>query len=145
MGFAPVAATAILMLTGVFAASVYWEDWHASQKTVEDAERQAARLRDERVHTSLTLVGTNYVNGPDRFTVTLQNDGSTVLRASEIDWVVDGVWRNDVIETTTVDGDPAGDVWLPGTQLVVEFRPITTQPTALTVTAGNGAKLVEAV
>ena len=145
MGFAPVAATAILMLTGIFAAGVYWEDWHASQKSVEDAERQAARLRDERVHTTMGLVSTGYQNGPDRFTVTLQNDGSTVLRASGLDWVIDGVWRGDVIETTTVDGDATRDVWLPGTQLVVEFRPIPTQPSRITVTAGNGAQLVEAV
>lgn len=145
MGFAPVAATAILMLTGLFAAGVYWEDVHASQKAVQDAERQAARLREERVHTSMDLVNTQYQNGPDRFTVTLRNDGSTVLRASDLDWVLDGVWRNDVIESTTVGGDAARDVWLPGTNVVVAFRPVDPQPSRLVVTAGNGSQLVEVV
>lgn len=145
MGFSTVAASAILMLAGFFSAGVYLEDWKASQQFIQDAEREAAGLWDDRVHTQVALDNTNYSPGSDRFTVTLLNDGSTVLRASDLDWVIDGAWKNDIIFSTTVDGDPTGDVWLPDTLLVVVFDPIPSAPSRLAVTTGNGARLVEAI
>ena len=142
MGFAPVVATAILMMTAMFAAGVYLQDWHGAQKNVQSAERDAARLHDERTHTEMTLVTSQYQNGPDRLTVTVANTGDTVLRASELEWVLDGVWQNGVIESTTVDGSPTQDLWIPGKELVIQFRPVDPAPTTLVLTSGNGAQEV---
>ncbi len=142
MGFAPVAATTILLVAGMFGASVFFQDWRAAQESLQDAERQADRLRAERVDTEMSIDEVLYAPGVDTLTVTATNVGETTLRASELDWIVGGTWENDVILSAAIEGDATRDLWTPGSELVVIFLPISPAPTSIVVVAGNGAKEV---
>lgn len=143
MGFSVTATHVIfavaLLSAGTYAASKYWE----VQAEVEDARRVFAQRADEVVHTNLTWVSTpDYNAGANRLTFTFKNTGSTVLDVSDFAFVIDGKWNNSFEGGwPKVGGTTTSDVLLPGENLEVRMRPITSSPSNLRVIAGNGVSL----
>ncbi len=141
MGFSVTASNVIFIVAilgvGTVASSHYW----TTTKVLEEAKDDRSSLLTDRQHTTMTLVGTpNYQNGPDRYTVTVINDGTTILKVSELDYIVDGVHNTDV-ESTTVEGSASTDLWMPGETFVLQLRPITSEPDYFAIIAGNGATM----
>lgn len=142
MGFSVTASHVIILVTLLAGASVLGAKYAGVTGEVYEGERDAARLREDQVHTALYVVedGTypQYQAGPDRFEVRIQNNGTTVLRLSEMEYFIDGARANDLVTQSDVDGDPNTDLWTPGEVLEVWFDPVTTSPTRFVAYSENG-------
>lgn len=142
MGFSVTASHVIILVTVLSGASVLGAKYVGVQGEVEEGERAAARLREEQVHTSLYVVDDatypRYVAGPERFEVRIVNNGTTVLRLSEMEYFVDGAHVTSVVIQDTVDGDASTNLWMPGQVLEVWLDPITSSPAKFAAFAENG-------
>lgn len=140
MGFDVTATHVIFFVAflsvGSAAIGGYWK----SSDVLEESRRAEAERIEERVHTNITIAGTPSYNGSaSRFTFEVRNTGSTVLLISEFVYVIDGKW-NDTMESgyPSISGVTGTDYLLPGETMEVRMSPITTQPSFLKVTTGNG-------
>lgn len=137
MGFAPVAAVAILMIAGLFSLSAYTVQRDAADDGLIHAERDALRRADDVQRTSFSITGTNYQNGPNRLTIDLSNDGSTTIQTDDIDVIIDGVVRNADINYIRVEGSAVA--YWPALQTAeIRIDSVTSQPARVAVIAHNG-------
>lgn len=140
MGFSVTATHVIFLVSmlgvGAAASAAYW----TSQQTLDEGERTRDALAEERAWTNLSVTSTSYDSPAQRYTVDVKNVGSTNLRVSEVTFLLDGAVTT-AIESTSVDGDTTTDLWLAGETLVIQFNPISSQPTYFRLVTGNGASV----
>lgn len=131
MGFSTSAATAVMLIGFLVAASVFFPAvFTASSDTGDAFAAQADQTRD-RLNTALDVTTaeqetTTDDEGNDEMsdvTVTVENVGTTSLDVSKTDVLLDGVYidPDDTTRTVIDDGDRIADtdVWYPGSALEI--------------------------
>lgn len=141
MGFDVTAANIIFFIAFLAIGSVALGAYWSNADHVEDARRFDHERSAELAHTNMTITSASYDGGAQRFTVQVENTGSTVIDLSELGYLIDGTLVADAtIEDIDVvgEGSPT-DVWLPLETIDVDFLPVTTSPGAFQIVAQNGA------
>lgn len=140
MGFDVTAAYVIFFVAALTAGSAALGAYWTSQDQLESAARAQQRLADERVHTNLTITATSYDAGLDKFSVTLENAGSTIVDISELVYLVDGVYVPDAqVESALVTGVAATDIWQPTEEFTAVLTSIVSSPTNFKLVTSSGA------
>jgi archaellum component FlaF (FlaF/FlaG flagellin family) len=139
LGFSVTAAHVVLVVALLGAASAASSAYWATSERMDEARRVQAALQESVAQTNLTLAGApTWYAGNATYFALVTNTGATVLRVSELDFLVDGAYT-DAVGTLSVDGDAATDLWMPGETLEVRLTPLAGEPNYFSIVAGNGA------
>ena len=116
MGFSVSASTAIIFAGMFLAVGILYPAVSNGFEQVQDAqvERDQAQLDLRNTAIEIADTGDGDIN--------VNNTGSTALKVSEVDVIVDGQYqpRSDDNEDPTVEvADASGDLWLPGETLEI--------------------------
>ncbi|MHB9287175.1 flagellin [Halobacteriales archaeon Cl-PHB] len=137
MGFS-VSGSAALVFVGLFLAfGMYHSATANSFERVSDAERDRSDALLDARNTALTISNASYDSSANELTVEVNNTGSTQLRVSETDLLVDGAYRTGWASAATVAGDADTDLWLTAEQLSVTLTGISSQPDRVKVVTGS--------
>lgn len=137
MGFAPVAAVAILLIGGLASFVGFTVASDTAQDELRQASREAAALQAERAGTSITITGDTYQAGPDRLTLIATNSGSTVIPTEGLDVLLDGVVRTQDITFIRIDGSSVA-YWAPLQSVEIRLDGVTSEPDRAALVAHNG-------
>lgn len=142
MGFDVTAANIIFFIAFLTAGSAALGAYWSNSSYVEEARRTEDSLADDIAHTNMTIASTAYNGGADRFTVQIENTGTTVLAISDLSYFINGALLTTAsIESTSILNEgTATDLWLPTETLEVRLRPIDPSPTYFQVVAENGVR-----
>lgn len=137
MGFAPVAATSILLIAALLSLNAYHTDNDVAADEVRAARADAdAREADKRA-TQLEIGLVQYAAGPNRLTIDVDNLGGTVIDTQDLEVLIDGVVRTEDITWIRYNN---ADVryWHPGQDIEIRMNDITSSPNSIIVVADNG-------
>src|SRR5688572_30243217 len=98
MGFSVTAAHAIFLVAMLAGGSTLGLAIVKSHEATTDARRIEAAQRDAEVHTEINVRSQAWDAGLGRSTFIIDNNGTTTLDVRLLDFVVDGVWRTDLID-----------------------------------------------
>lgn len=138
MGFAQVAAFAIIATGTVVFGSVAYVSWQNAADDVRDAQR-IADARAAQQTGEMLVANPAYIPGLGRVTLTITNTGDVPLDAGSIDVILDGEWETDDITSALVGGVDS-DVWSPLTVLVVVLENQDQSPLDVVVATEDGTK-----
>ncbi|WP_267641780.1 flagellin [Haloarchaeobius amylolyticus] len=126
MGLSTSGATAILFVGFLLTVSTAYPVVETANERVTDAVDDRGERELDRRNTDMNVTNVSYNASTDTLTVTVTNTGSRSLSVAETDLLVDGEYRTDA--TTSVAGDGARDLWMPGESLAFELTGVTTAP-----------------
>lgn len=138
MGFAQVAAFAIIATGTIVFGSLAYVSWQNAESDVREA-RAASDARAAQGAGEMLVAAPSYIPGLDQVTLTVTNTGNVPLDAGELDFVLDGTWETDDV-TSILIGGLDSDVWSPLTVMVVIIQNQTSSPNDVLVVADTGAK-----
>src|SRR5688572_9961178 len=98
MGFSVTAAHAIFLVAMLAGGSTLGLAIVKSHEAATDARRIEAAQRDAEVHTEISITNAAWDGGLGRSTLTIDNNGTTTLDVRLLDFVIDGVWRTDLVD-----------------------------------------------
>jgi len=128
MGFSVSASTAIIFAGLFLAVGILYPAVSNGFEQVQDAQVERDQAQLDLRNTAIEIANTG--NGD----INVTNTGSTVLKVSEVDVIVDGQYqsREDLEDNIEVAGASDGtDLWLPGERLEIDvdgdgsFRVVT--------------------
>ena len=128
MGFSVSASTAIIFAGLFLAVGILYPAVSNGFEQVQDAQVERDQAQLDLRNTAIEIANTG--NGD----INVTNTGSTVLKVSEVDVIVDGQYqsREDLEDNIEVTGASDGtDLWLPGERLEIDvdgdgsFRVVT--------------------
>lgn len=141
MGFSVTAGHVILLVALLGAASAASSHYWSTSERLDEARRVQAEHQAEVAQTNLTLASDPiWYAGNSTYLVFATNVGSTTLRVSELEFLVDGALATS-FGTLDVDGDSSTDLWLPGETLAARILSVSSEPSRFALVAGNGAAL----
>lgn len=144
MGFSVSGSYALIAIGTLVAVGMAFTAGSNAIEQVSDAEQ---RFQDDRLHTRNTAVefGTvSYnVSGGDRLVIEVNNTGATGLKLSAVDILIDNDLRTS-FDTSSIDGDEATDIWLPGETLRLEVG-LSSRPDRVKVVTGPGVAIATGV
>ncbi len=108
MGFATSIAISIFFIAFMLIATVTYPAIFHSTTSIRDSINDKHELQMKELNTRINIISTIQIGG--NITITLSNEGSTVLHADRSDVLVDGNY-------TTFSVSPNG-FWLPGKNVV---------------------------
>ena len=115
MGFSVSASTAIVFAGLFLAVGILYPAVSNGFEQIQDAEV-------ERDNAQLDLRNTQIeIHSANNDEITVDNNGTTSLKVSEVDLILDGVYQERTSYETAIDDNDETDLWLPGEQLTLEF------------------------
>ena len=133
MGFSVSATFAIFLIGFLVMASLSYNSLSSSVELINDGRRdQHDRMSDE-LQTDINITSANYDSGSNTLTVIVENIGSIVLDASEIDLLIDG----EIKSADYITMNPA-KVWIPEETLTITASNVSLSPSRVKVVAENG-------
>lgn len=143
MGISVTAAHTIFIVALLVGGSALSAAVLRSHTQVVEARRSDAALRDDIAHTDMTFTDERWAPPSDTISFDLLNDGSVVLDVRELDFVVDGVWSTDKVESGWTIGGASSNWWTPGSTLEISLAPFPGgEPEDVVVAAENGVTAV---
>lgn len=115
MGFSVSASTAIIFAGLFLAFGMLYPAVSNGYERVQDAEFDKDNAQLDRQNTAIEISDLTQ----DKINVT--NNGSTSLKVSNVDLLINDEYQNRSDYTPTVDGDSGTDLWLPGETLTITF------------------------
>ncbi|HWG91358.1 MAG TPA: hypothetical protein VNZ52_10980 [Candidatus Thermoplasmatota archaeon] len=140
MGFSVTAANVIIFVGLLAAGSTLAATMLNTADRVSEASSEEWRTEYMKAHTKIRIDLADYFNsGPRRVDIDVTNTGSTVLNASRVTILADGVWYSATVRS--VDGDATQRTWPPETQ--ARFRIlVSSSPSRITVSTEYGVLAV---
>jgi len=117
MGFSVSASTAIIFAGLFLAVGILYPAVSNGFEQVQDAQVDRDQAQLDMRNTAINITEANSGS------VTVENTGTTSLRVSEVDLIVDGVYQTRPSgngDYTVDNGD--SDLWLPGEELTFTFN-----------------------
>lgn len=135
MGYSVAVASAILFTSLLLCFSFIYMGINFSIDAIENGLSERLSLKDARFHTIISVYWFN-LSMPES-EIVLFNGGSTEIRTSTINILVDGaiVTKNC---TLTVEGKTT-DFWYPGEFLTIQLSNLTFIPSKIKIVTGNGS------
>ncbi|WP_237718830.1 flagellin [Halogranum rubrum] len=112
------ASAAIIFAAMFIAMGMLYPAVANGSERVTDARSDTADAMLDQQNTAIAFVNASYDEPSSTLTVTVDNTGTTDLSIEATDILVNNTYTESA--TTTVDGDPSTDLWLPGERLTVE-------------------------
>jgi len=135
MGFSVSGATAVVLIGGLIAFGMAFSAANNGFERVSSAQEDREDRLLAQQNSAIEIANATYDAGATELTVAVNNTGSTSLAVPDTSLLVDGEFRDGA--TTSVGGDAATDVWLPGEQLTFTAG-ASTQPDRVKVIAETG-------
>lgn len=144
MGFSVTAASVILVVAVLAAGSTLGAAVLRSHEGASEARRLDAKLQEAAAHTEIGVIASQWTAGQKRLTFDIDNNGTTTLDVRLLEFVVDGVWKTDKVESGWTVDAATTDWWAPATTLTISVRDTSwsSQPQAAVITTEYGAKAV---
>lgn len=140
MGFSVSGATAVVLIGGLIAFNMAFAAANNGFERVSAAnEDREDRLLDQQ-NSAVEIANATYDGGTTELTVLANNTGAATLAVADTSLLVDGAFRSDA--NTSVEGNAATDVWLPGEQLSIAVD-ASVRPDRVKLVAGTGVADVE--
>lgn len=140
MGFAPVAAIAILFIAGLASFVGYNAHADAAADDVRRAEFDARSRATARDQSDMELINAAYSPGQDALTLTVRNTGSSTIDAAGIEIMLDGVRRTQDIAWIRQGGDDRR-YWPPLVDVSIRLEGVTAEPGRVALFTETGAAL----
>ncbi len=140
MGFAPVAAVAILFIAGLASFVGYNAHADAASDDVRRAEAEARSRSMARDDSRMELISTAYSPGQDTLTLTIRNTGSSTIDAAGIEVMLDGVRRTQDITWIRQSGDDRR-YWPPLVDASIRLDNVASEPGRFALFTETGAAL----
>ncbi|MCX8173138.1 MAG: hypothetical protein N3F63_00795 [Thermoplasmata archaeon] len=134
MGYSVAVASAILFTSLLLCFSFIYMGINFSIDAVERGFTENLSLRDAKLHTQVVVYAAN-LSIPES-EIMLLNEGSTEIRTSTINILVNGVIVTQNL-TISVDGKPT-EFWYPGEYLKIQMSNLTAMPGKIKIVTGNG-------
>ncbi len=138
MGFAPVAAVAILFIAGLASFVAYNVHADAADDATRRAAQDALDRASAKTHTELVIDDATYQGGLDRLLLDITNTGSTTIDTQGIEILLDGVIRTDDI-TWIRQGGQDFRYWAPLEQVEIRMDGVTSSPARVAIFTETGA------
>jgi len=139
MGFSVTVTHIIFFLAFTGMASAVMGTYWSTSDELQEARRADAERLAEIVQTDLTVTTTSYNNGLDRFTVDIENTGTTTLDHTQFAFLVEGVYIDSAdIVSQSVVGEGSTELLMPGDTLQVVIGSITSSPNRFRAISENG-------
>lgn len=135
MGFSVSGATAVLLVGGLLAFSMAFSAANNGFERVSAAQEEREDRLLAQQNSAIEIANATYDSTAGNLTVAVENTGSVELTVSDTSLLVDGIYRSGV--DTSVGGDDATDVWLPGERLTFTLD-ASGQPSQVKVVAETG-------
>lgn len=119
MGFSVSASAAILFATMFIAMGMLYPAVANGAELVTDARADSADTLLDQQNTAIAIESVEYNATTTTVTVAVDNTGTTELPVSGTDALVNNIYRTP--SSTTVEGNSATDLWLPGERLTLEL------------------------
>lgn len=140
MGFSVSGATAVVLIGGLIAFSMAFSAAHNGYERVSTAQEERADRLLAQQNSGIELANASYDADAGELTVDVNNTGSIELGVGDTSLLVDGALRAD--PNTSVGGNAATGVWLPGEQLHFTVD-LSAGPDRVKVIAGTGVSDTE--
>lgn len=138
MGFSVTAAHAIFLVAILAGGSTLGLAIVKSHEAGTEARRSEAAQREAAVHTKISITNQTWNGALTKATFRIDNNGTTTLDVQLLDFVIDGVWRTDLVTAGwTVDG-VATNWWTPATTLTVSVTGLAAEPSDVVVATEYG-------
>ena len=129
MGFATSITTAVLFLSILIIATSVYPVLFDSYRTIQESLDDKHRIRVDQLNTEVNITSIDDLT-PDTITITISNQGTTVLNASRSSVVVDGIYK-------TYSASPDG-YWMPLKNALFTVDAITSTDHQVIVITENG-------
>lgn len=135
MGFSVSGSLAVVVVGSLLAFSMAYTAGANGFERIDDARESRNDRVVEQRNAAIEIANVTYDGGNETLRVTVNNTGTTSLPVNGTDILADNTYITN--ETTTVAGDDATDLWLPGEQLTAEAS-LPNRPDAVTIVTEHG-------
>lgn len=136
MGLSVAASSAIIFVGFLMVATLLMTAIDSTLMGIEDNFKEAQDRQSDYAMTMLHV--DNVTNNTTVVFINITNTGSTVLKVSNMDVLVNGSLVTDKIKNHSVSGSTTTNIWAPNERLYLELNLTAKTGERVTVVAGNG-------